>query len=67
MTGTSAGAGRCDYLMWIALAMTVLGWSLIWACGLSLVVFIPVRLAVSVFFVGLILIPVRNALKPTGE
>lgn len=50
----------CDRVTCMALAMTVAGWSLIWAGGLSLIKLIPVWLATSVFFVGLALIPFRT-------
>jgi hypothetical protein len=40
--------------------MTVAGWGLIWAGGLSLIKLIPVWLGTSVFFVGLALIPFRT-------
>jgi hypothetical protein len=49
-----------DRVTGMALAMTVAGWGLIWAGGLSLIKLIPVWLGTSVFFVGLALIPFRT-------
>ena len=50
----------CDRVNCMALAMTVAGWALIWAGGLSLIELIPVWLGTAVFFVGLALIPFRT-------
>jgi hypothetical protein len=49
-----------DRVTCMALTMTVAGWGLIWAGGLSLIELIPVWLATSVFFIGLALIPFRT-------
>ena len=49
-----------DRVICMALAMTVAGWGLIWAGGLSLIELIPVWLGTSVFFVGLALILFRT-------
>jgi hypothetical protein len=49
-----------DRMTCAALAMTVAGWGLIWANGLSLIKLIPVWLGIALFFVGLALIPFRT-------
>lgn len=51
----------CDAFTATAMSLTVGGWALIWACGLSIIEFVPLPLAVIAFFLGLIMIPFRAA------
>ena len=52
----------CDRLTAAAIALTVLGWSLIWARALLLIPFPPLPLAILLFSSGLLLIPFRPGL-----
>jgi hypothetical protein len=51
------GALRAITLNVWAMALTVLGWALIWATALNLVPLVPVSAAVLMFLSGLALIP----------
>lgn len=53
-----------DWVVCVVLLPTVLGWSLTWACALSLVRSMPVWLAALIFLLGLALIPLRSAATP---
>lgn len=56
-----------DRVICLALTMTVAGWGLIWAGGLSLIELILVWLGASVFFVGLASIPFRTRCRWNRE
>jgi membrane protein implicated in regulation of membrane protease activity len=46
-----------------AMALTALGWTLMWAAALKLVLFVPVSAAVLMFVSGLALIPLATRRK----
>lgn len=55
--GTRLGL-RVDFLASAALGLTVVGWALLWAAGLSILPLAP-WIGAAVFVVGLLLIPFR--------
>lgn len=55
------GFAGCDAVTVTAMCLTVGGWALIWARGLSIIELVPLPLAVTPFFLGLLLIPFRPA------
>jgi hypothetical protein len=46
---------------WIAAALFIFGWSLVWAHGLRLINFVPDWLALSAMVAGLVAIPKQRA------
>ncbi len=53
--------GPGDRLMALALALTVLGWTVLWARALGVLPFPPAWAAACIFFCGLGLIPFGSA------
>lgn len=50
-----------------AICLTVIGWSLIWACALGVVPLVPLELPVILFVTGLALIPFRPTPQPKQD
>jgi hypothetical protein len=55
-----AGCRRAPTILGVAMVLSVLGWSLMWASGLGLVSIVPVYAGGLLFLLGLALIPVSR-------